>query len=186
MLDTTYTTPEPPRRILLVDDDPAFGAVLRQAARKRGIDLVHCVSIAALTRIRNIESFDVALVDYHLGRLKGSTVSDFLNLFFGAVPVAIVSATSDWWFATNLDFATCVKTFIHKERSADDILDFAIDLARPSPRQADIPDPYADPDNDYAAFARSIRQLWPEELYRGAMAAIGNRLLAGISVFTDR
>lgn len=181
MRKLTHHARATPFQMLLVDDDPIFGAVMRRAAKKRGFELVHCASVAKLARVGKIERFDVVLVDYHLGRLKGSTVSDFLNVFFGAVPVAIVSATSDWWFATNLDFSACVKTFIHKQRSIDEILDFAVALARTSACRGEVPDPNVDPDNEYAAFVRGLARLWPEATYRSAMAVIGNRLLAGLA-----
>ncbi len=167
----------PTLNILLVDDDLVFAQIMQQSARRAGAVLHHCASIGDLARMRHVESYDVALIDYNLGAVDGTSVATFLNLFFGAVPVAIVSSSSQWWFETGASYPACVRKFIHKAHSHAEIIRLAADVANVSSRDDES-------DLDYEAFARTeAGTAGVTRAYRGAMAAIGNGLLAGIGYF---
>ena len=87
------------KRALLVDDDVMFGALMRKQAERHGIQLVHCLSVGEFLKAGPVAGFDLVLLDYDLGRIKGSALAEFCQVFFSKVPVVIVSSTSAWWTA---------------------------------------------------------------------------------------
>ncbi len=175
----------PPGRILLIDDDPLFGAILRRHARRAGTVLVHCSSVRELAALPRIAAFDAILLDYHLGALNGGHVSAFLNLFFGDVPVAMVSSSSEWWFRQQLNYPACIRTYIHKDRPQREIIDIARRLPSLRAERAfecrELPPSVTDYET-FAAIPRRRSRL--VRAYRSVMAVCGQRILGGLARFT--
>ncbi len=53
-------------RILVVDDEPVFGKIIAEAARRSGMEVTVCKSVEELAKCKDWR-FDVAILDYDLG-----------------------------------------------------------------------------------------------------------------------
>jgi hypothetical protein len=162
------------KRILLVDDDDMYGRLMHAQADRLGIDLTYCRGIDEFLRTGSLSQFDVVLLDYDLGWIKGSALAEFCQVFFAQVPVVIVSSTSDWWFKTGLRYPQCVKCFIHKETPLDSALARALDAAEPSNGLDLAGDDFelVEPNSAWAALGRS---------YAWVMQASGLLLMRAVS-----
>ena len=86
-LDSSDTVPH----VLLVDDDPVFGALMGRAAAQSRVNLTYCKDEAEVSKCLRWK-FDVAIVDYHLGRSNGIDVTKQLEKLPLPVPVILISA----------------------------------------------------------------------------------------------
>ena len=81
-------------RVLLVDDDPIFGEIMQGVARTERVPLIYYQNAAEFYRdFKNLE-FDVAIVDYDLGRVTGNQLSNFVLKSGKNVPVVLVSSAT--------------------------------------------------------------------------------------------
>ena len=80
--------------LLIIDDDRSFGAVLVAHAVKKGFKPTYCTSLLDLGSFARIREFDIAIVDYYLGSLRGDEIAEYVDTFFREIPVVIVSAES--------------------------------------------------------------------------------------------
>lgn len=79
-------------RLLIVDDDPAFGALLERVARSKGFQAQWYPSLVEMGSFARIRDFDLAIVDYYLDCLKGDEIAEYVDTFFSDLPVIICSA----------------------------------------------------------------------------------------------
>jgi len=112
-------------KILLVDDDPIFGAIMRRTAKDVKVDLTFCQSIAELGELRNLD-FDVAVIDYDLGSVTGTELSEYLEKYAGQLPVVLVSNTQR---ANSETWSQLVKDFVHKKMGAKAIFKAAFTVS---------------------------------------------------------
>ena len=90
-LNAQPRSPTIPLKVLLVDDDASFGKIMLRSARLRGIDLTFCVAIDEVAKYSH-ETFDLALIDFHLGSVTGVEFSEYLTRYnFGALDTIIIS-----------------------------------------------------------------------------------------------
>ena len=79
-------------RVLLVDDDSVFRAVMVRLAQAEGIDLEAYDSLLEVEPFSRIQSYNGVIFDYHLGQQDGLDVGNCLKPFFREVPSLLVSA----------------------------------------------------------------------------------------------
>lgn len=79
-------------RILVLDDDPTFGAIITRLARSRGWEASWYASLIEMGSFARIKSCDLAVIDYFLESFRGDEVAEYVDTFFAEVPVLIVSA----------------------------------------------------------------------------------------------
>jgi DNA-binding NtrC family response regulator len=93
-MDTEATNHTPVRvpRILLVDDDPLFEAIMAHVAAREHISLTAVRSAKEIYRHLRELQFDVAILDYDLGRTTGFELATFLNSQGEKAPIIVVSA----------------------------------------------------------------------------------------------
>ena len=116
--------PKVPPRILLVDDNPAFGKIMQRAADKLGVTLIFCENLTALERLQQW-SFDVALVDYNLGEINGFELTEYLEKCSDQeIPVILVSQTKQ---SVSRDWPVTMREFVHKTLGPFAILDAAFE-----------------------------------------------------------
>ena len=77
-------------RILVVDDDPMFGKIMKRAAECFGAHITFVQSAEALSN-EHLEDSDVAIIDFDLGALTGLDVIQRLD-DKSPLPVVLVSA----------------------------------------------------------------------------------------------
>lgn len=177
--------PEPSRsikgkRYLLIDDDVVFCKIMARGAYKMGNQLNYIHDPGQISQIKDMERYDVIMVDYHLGPIKGSKVASFINRFFKDIPIVMVSAKSDWWLKTHMPTQGRIKHFIHKERSPQEILEIAATASSEEGIDYKGLSDYEDfsPLVDESSFSfRALKHL---------LAAAGNLILANASIFSSR
>ncbi len=79
-------------RILLVDDDPVFGMILRQTAEKAKLPLTHILSPAKLDIRKVRDNYDLLISDYDLENVTGVQLTRQLETFGQSLPTILISA----------------------------------------------------------------------------------------------
>lgn len=116
-----------PKRILVIDDDPAFGQIMKALAQSHGIACDWAESLDALGRVGKVGEYDLAILDYFLEQFTGGEIAEYVEVFFSKVPVVIVSSSPDI-HAQQRKWPQCVKVFVDKSAGAKSILKQALDL----------------------------------------------------------
>lgn len=80
-----------PRRLVLIDDDRVYNAVMLRAAVLAGVELDVFTSLSDLGSIGLLGDYDAAIVDYQLEQMTGIEVAEYLSTFFKDVPMVLVS-----------------------------------------------------------------------------------------------
>lgn len=80
---------DPIPHVLLVDDDPVFGALMSRAAEQSRVNLTFCQNLEEVNRCRDWK-FDVAIVDYELGSDTGIDITNQLEQV-RSLPVILIS-----------------------------------------------------------------------------------------------
>ena len=111
------------QRILVVDDDPLFCRIMASLGEKMGITVEHRSSLRELYRVLPDLKFDVAIVDYDLGKITGVQLSQHIERVAKGKPVVLVSNYSniptDGWSPN-------VRLFVSKREGEQDILRKAV------------------------------------------------------------
>lgn len=124
LLPEDVRMPAVPPRVLLVDDNEAFGKIMLRAAEKLGVTLIYCKGLADLDQLQQW-SFDVALVDYDLGELTGFELTQHLEKCSeGDIPVILVSQTKR---PVNKNWPVTMREFVHKTLGPFAILEAAFE-----------------------------------------------------------
>jgi len=83
--------PRPQDRLLILDDDPYFGALLSATARRFGFVPTYYASIFDLGPFARIKDFDLAIIDVYMGCIRGDELAECIDMFCSEVPVILVS-----------------------------------------------------------------------------------------------
>ncbi len=108
------------RRIILIDDDPTYRAIMRRVAQNEGIELETYESLMDLGSIGLLGRYDAAVVDYDLGPLNGIDIAEYLSSFFHEIPVVLVSEKHRE--PTGKGWPGCIKRFVHKTSGYEYVL----------------------------------------------------------------
>jgi len=111
------------RRLLLVDDDPLFGKILKQEAKKNNISVVVCISLDNPELLAG-QKFDAAVVDYDLGNMTGPELGNYLVATLGEIPILLISGKQREMAADGAK----IKGFVLKEAGYQAILEAALGL----------------------------------------------------------
>jgi DNA-binding response OmpR family regulator len=114
-----------PRKILVIDDDPAFGKIMKALAEARGIQCDWAPSLESLGRVGSFAGYDLAILDYFLEKLTGAEIAEYVDAFFANIPVVIVSSRPDI-HAQRRQWPKCVRMCVDKATGARSILDLAL------------------------------------------------------------
>lgn len=90
----------PKRKFVLIDDDPSYTVIMKRVAEMEGIELDTFQSLSELGFIGMLGKYDVAIVDYDLGRMTGVEIGNYLDKLFSDIPMIMVSElerSSEGW-----------------------------------------------------------------------------------------
>lgn len=114
-------------RILLVDDDPSFGKIMKRVAAKVGLlgpEITICRTLEEFAALTDWK-FDIVIMDYDLGAVTGFELTTYIEHFTKEqVPVLLVSQTNQERSRT---WPRSIRGFVHKELGPLAILDAAIE-----------------------------------------------------------
>jgi CheY-like chemotaxis protein len=79
-------------RVLLIDDDPLFGAILSRLAQAGNIVLDHVVSSRSMDMHNIRDAYDFIITDYDLGNVTGIQLIQSLEACNQALPAILVSS----------------------------------------------------------------------------------------------
>ncbi|HYX33532.1 MAG TPA: hypothetical protein VE954_10490 [Oligoflexus sp.] len=113
-------------RIVLIDDDPVYGAVIGRWAALEGVKMDVFNSLDDLGFVGLLAKYDVAIVDYDLGDISGKDVADYMTTLFGNKPMVMISVVDR--SKEMMSCPSCVKTFMKKSAGYEKILNAALKL----------------------------------------------------------
>ncbi len=125
-LPAVATAPVLKPHVLLVDDDPVFGKIMAQYARKFGYTLTYVASVENLPDL-NHTAFDVAILDYDLGAVTGVELASYFESCCTPLPIVMVSQSKH---DERGDWPGAVHEFVHKSLGPYAILDAAVDAQK--------------------------------------------------------
>jgi DNA-binding response OmpR family regulator len=82
----------PADRLVIFDDDICFGALITAKARSQGFDSRFFTSLVDMGSFARIKDFDIAIIDFYLGTIRGDEIAEYVDTFFDQIPVIIVSS----------------------------------------------------------------------------------------------
>ena len=84
-----------PRTILVIDEHKTFCKRLRWAAQDYNSLIVYCNSMPSVSRLIEMDKFDLVLVSKEFCNYKGNVLSKFISKFFKDLPVIMLSCRED-------------------------------------------------------------------------------------------
>ncbi len=111
-------------KIVLIDDDPGFCAIMASYAAAKGLELDYYSSLLDLEYKGRPLDYSLAIVDYDLGSINGVEFMQYLPILFGDMPTILVSATHRQE-DKGVPWPRCIREFIHKDCGPEEILDRA-------------------------------------------------------------
>src|SRR6478735_6684711 len=117
-----------PRRLVLIDDDPSFLAIMQRLADMEGIPLDSFERMDDLGMIDVFKKYDAAILDYDLGDQTAVDISLYLNCFVKELPTVIISAKDRSQECK--DLPRCVKSVLRKSAGYRYILELAVRLSQ--------------------------------------------------------
>lgn len=115
-----------PAKIVLIDDDPIYGAVIGRWAEIEGVKLDVFNSLDDLGFVGLLSQYDVDIVDYDLGEINGKDVADYMTTLFGNKPMVMISGIDR--SKEMMNCPSCVKAFMRKSAGYEKILNTALKL----------------------------------------------------------
>lgn len=108
-------------KMILVDDDPLFGAVMVKQAESMGISLDFYDSLSSLGFISKLAEYDVIIVDYQMDHINGIEIAAYMPSFFDDKTVILVSSTE---VREQLkEIPSYITDFIHKDKGHKAIIE---------------------------------------------------------------
>jgi len=117
----------PGAKILFIDDDPIFRAMVRRAANFQNLFVSIASSLKEIRPMAVPRLFDVVVVDYFLDNLKENLTGTEIASALEATPVLLVSY-SDLVCANDDPWPSSIRKFVHKRLGATTILKEALKL----------------------------------------------------------
>ena len=82
-------------KIGVIDDDDLFRLMIKKKAMKYNLEVTCFESIFSITYKKQIQSFDVILLDIQMEKFDGLQVAEYLSYFFSNIPVILISGHYD-------------------------------------------------------------------------------------------
>lgn len=114
------------RKLVLIDDDQAFCTIMQSFALSRGLALDCFTNLDEMGSIGRLSDYAAAIVDYDLGSMNGIEIAEYLPIFFGDMPMVLVSGQRRA-AESHKPWPPSIRTFVHKDEGPDTILDRALD-----------------------------------------------------------
>jgi DNA-binding NtrC family response regulator len=105
---------KPSPKLVVIDDDTDFLGLIKACAESMGITAVCFSSLEQLPTLRNLATFDVALIDYYLEDVLGLEIAEYLDIFAPDLPVLLVSGSDVAPSPSLIPHPRCVKKFVIK------------------------------------------------------------------------
>jgi CheY-like chemotaxis protein len=121
-------------RMLLIDDDVAYGALMVKVAESQGIRLDFFPSLTAAGSVGALGQYDAAILDFFLDRFTGAEIAEYIDAFFASIPVMVVSGKES--YPEGQPRPKCVKSFLCKSNGPVKILTEARGLILEKENQA--------------------------------------------------
>lgn len=115
------------KKMVLIDDDVQFCTIMAHYATSRGLTLDYYSDLQEMGSLGKLSEYDVAIVDYDLGSINGVEIAEYLPIFFGDMPMILVSGRTRNE-SGDKKWPRSIKRFVHKDVGPDEILDSAINL----------------------------------------------------------
>ncbi len=115
-------------KIVLIDDDETYNAIMKRAAVMLGLQLEAYTSLVDLGSVGMLGRYDVAIVDYQLGQITGVEIAQYLSELFRGVPMVLVSQSRA--VGQMRDLPDSIAAFIHKSEGYGNVLEQAARIAR--------------------------------------------------------
>ncbi|MGE0174126.1 MAG: response regulator [Oligoflexales bacterium] len=102
------------RKILIVDDDEIYGRILGTEVRSCGLESTVVNSLLDLGSVGRLSLYDAAIIDFHLDKMKGDEIAEYIDKFLLDVPVVMISADESMHARLN-QWPRPVKGFVSKK-----------------------------------------------------------------------
>ena len=116
-------------RFVLIDDDEVFCDIMANYAKLRDIPLDFYLSLSEMGSIGRLSQYQVAIVDFDLGQMNGVEIAEYLPVFFGKMPLILISATEKERLSSE-NWPESIKAYVHKGKGPTAILDAALEVAQ--------------------------------------------------------
>lgn len=113
-------------KIVLIDCNDAFRALMLSFADSRGLDLVCYRSVLAMGSVASFSSFDVAIVENDHGTLSGIEVGEYLTALLQDMPMVLISCGIRPSRSVENTWPKAIRSFVHKNDGPDAIFDSAL------------------------------------------------------------
>ena len=113
-------------KLVLIDDDPSYTVIMRRVAEMEGITLDTYQSLSELGFIGMLGKYDLAIIDYDLGKMTGVEIGNYLEKLFEGTPMILVSELE----RENTGWPSSVKKFLLKSDGYKHVLEEAINLLK--------------------------------------------------------
>jgi len=125
-------------RILVIDDDPLFRALIERVAERRGLRVTLCSSLSDVQPQRVPRIFDAIIVDFYLDGMKKNLNGAEVAVALEATPVLLISHSAEA-VETNDPWPQNVRKFLTKRVGPESILEQASRLAVHRPALSNRP-----------------------------------------------
>lgn len=115
-------------RILVIDDDPVFRAIIVKMGGVLGLRVDAIESMLDLDPFSKINEYQAAIIDYYLGQHDGMDLITQLRPFFASIPTLLVSADSSVALKCQRELMPGICEFAPKTMGAFKILEIVKDL----------------------------------------------------------
>ena len=112
-------------KMLLVDDDPVFCRIMKEAAASEGYELDAFDSLLSLGYLGHLRNYDAIILDYYLEHLSGIEIAEYLDQFVVDIPAIMISCRT----IGEEEIAkvpSCIRSFVSKNKGYSAILHAAI------------------------------------------------------------
>ena len=116
-----------PRRILLIDDDPALGGYLTRVLRTRGFDVTHELDSVGALRCIETEQWDLLITDIEMPGMTGLELLERVRQLAPDLPVAVLTGNPTVDYAVSA-LRCAAAEFLQKPIGAQELVAKATEL----------------------------------------------------------
>ena len=113
--------------VLLVDDDPLFRRLVSGALDPDYFTVAAFESLPDVGSISQVGAFDIAVIDYYLPSVNGVEIAEYVDAFFKAMPVILVSGGRPGGDAEKL-WPSCIKRYVEKSAGVGEVINAIIEI----------------------------------------------------------